>query len=76
MNYSFGDLKRFLMNKINFTMVLVICVFIMQIIQFLVIGFDTNKILKKINHRYFGINTTLEDVHNVNVNTIDGSVRR
>ena len=63
MNYSFGDLKRFLMNKINFTMVLVICVFIMQIIQFLVIG-------------YFCINTTLEDVHNVNVNTIDGSVRR
>ena len=76
MNYSLGDLKRFLMNKINFTMVLVICVFIMQIIQFLVIGFDTNKILKKINHRYFCINTTLEDVHNVNVNTIDGSVRR
>lgn len=76
MNYSFGDLKRFLMNKINFTMVLVICIFIMQIVQLSVLGFDTNKIIKKINHRYFCIKTSQEDIHNVNINTLDGSVRR
>lgn len=76
MSYAIGDAKRFLKNKANFTMILIICVFIMQIITMYSVYTYSMKIMKKIDHRYFNTTTTIEDVHNVNVNTLDGSVRR
>lgn len=75
MSYSTGDLKRFLKNKVNFTMLLTVCVLIMQIVTLWTMSCDTNKILKKINHRYFCTTTSLEDIHSVNINTLNGSVR-
>ncbi len=76
MSYVIGDTKRFLSNKANLTMTLIICLFIMQIITIFIVCLDTTTIIKKINHRYFNTTTTLEDIHNVNINTLDGSVRR
>lgn len=76
MSYSTGDLKRFLKNKTNLTMILVICTLIMQFIIIFLLCFDTNKIIKKINHRYFNTTNSLEDIHHVNINTLNGSVRR
>lgn len=75
MSYAIGNAKRFLQNKANFTMVLIICVFIMQIIIMCSLHNYAIKIMKKIDHRYFNTTTTIEDIHNVNINTLDGSVR-
>lgn len=35
-------------------------------------NFNHTKILKKIDHRYFNLTRTLEDIHKVKVNTKDG----
>lgn len=75
MSYFVGDVKRFLKDKANAVILLTIFVFIMQIIMLFLLCFSTAEIIKKINHRYFNLTTTMEDVYNVNINTLDGSVR-
>ena len=75
MSYFVGDVKRFLKDKVNTVLLLIVCVFLMQIITLFLLCFSTTEIIKKINHRYFNLTTTMEDVYNVNVNTLDGSVR-
>lgn len=76
MSYAIGDAKRFLKNKANFTMILAVCILVLQIINITLVNFNTNLIIKKINHRYFNTTNSLEDIHKVNINTLDGSVRR
>ncbi len=75
MSYAIGDAKRFLKNKINIIMILGICILISQFIIICLLCGNTAAIIKKINHRYFNTVTTLEDIHNININTLDGSVR-
>lgn len=76
MDYSFGDVKRFLMNKINIIIMLSVCILISQLIIISNQINNTKTVTKKIDHRYFNATNSLEDIHHVNINTLDGSVRR
>lgn len=75
MSYAIGDAKRFLKNKANFTMFLIICVFILQIIMIFLSHNYAIKIMKKINHRYFNLTNSIKEVYNIDINTLDGSVK-
>lgn len=76
MSYAIGDAKRFLKNKVNLTMMLVVCTLLFQFIILFLLCFDTDKIIKKINYRYFNTTNSLEEIHQVNINTLNGSIRR
>ena len=75
MNYEIGDAARFLKDKSNLTILFVLLVFVSQLIMGYFIFTDSVAVKKKIDHRYFCITTSLEDIHDVHINTLDGSVR-
>ena len=75
MSYAIGDAKRFLKNKINFIIIIGICILINQFILMGLLVNGTSNIIKKINHRYFNIVKTIEDIHKVNIDTLDGSIK-
>lgn len=76
MSYAVGDTKRFLKDRTNMSILLIICVFALQIFNTGLQCYNTNKLCKKIDHRYFNTTNSLENIHNVNINTRDGSIRR
>lgn len=61
-------IQNFLREKINLVIFLLILT-----LGFNVYGFI--KIKKKIDHRYFNTTTTIEQVHNVDVNTYNGELK-
>mgnify|MGYP006873184500 CR=1 FL=1 len=76
MAYEIVDLKRFLKDKSNLTLIVIIFVFILQLILGYFIFNDSSAIKKKIDHRYFCVTTSLEDIHDVHINTLNGAIRK
>lgn len=69
-----SDVKRFVKNKLNI-------IYLLQIVSIFLIGFmiimTSNAIKsaeKKIDFRYFNITRTIEDIHNVDIDTKTGKV--
>ncbi len=61
-------IKSFFREKINIVIFLLILIFTFNIYGFI-------KIKKKIDHRYFNTTTTLEEIYNVKVNTLNGELK-
>lgn len=76
MTYEIVDLKRFLTDKSNLTLIVIIFVFILQLVLGYFIFNDSVEVKKKIDYRYFCTTTSLEDIHNVRIDTFNGSVRK
>ena len=61
-------IKSFFREKINIVIFLLILIFTFNIYGYI-------KIKKKIDHRYFNTTTTLEEIYNVKVNTLNGELK-
>lgn len=62
------EISQLLKDKINIVIFLLI-------INLIFIGYSFVKINNKIDHRYFNTTTTIEQIHNVRVNTYNGELK-
>lgn len=62
-------LKNLFREKINIVIFFLILNLFIQIYSYL-------DLKKKIDHRYFNTTTTIEEIHNVKVNTYNGEVKK
>ncbi len=73
-------LKKLFREKINIAIFLVILTLGFNIYSYFdiknSITDSTILIKKKVDHRYFNTTTTLEQIHNVNVNTYNGELKQ
>ena len=58
------SIKTLFREKINIVIILLIAIFSFNI-------FAYNQIKKKIDHRYFNTTTSLEEIHNIKINTLN-----
>ena len=63
-----AGLKNFFREKINIIIFLLAIILLFNVFAYV-------KIKKKIDHRYFNTTTTLEEIHNVKINTLNGELR-
>lgn len=71
----FSDTKEFLSDKVNCLGVLVVLLCVINICGFYVIGKELKECSKTVNFRYFNTTRSLEDIHNVKINTKDGTLK-
>lgn len=73
-------LKKMFREKINIVIFLVILALGFNIYSYFdikgLIADSTTLIKKKVDHRYFNTTTTLEQIHNVDVNTYNGELKQ
>ena len=69
-------LKNLFREKINIVILLLITTLVVNCVMFICLSASLTKIRKKIDHRYFNITTTLEEIHQVEVNTYNGELKR
>ncbi len=60
-----AGLKNLLREKINIVIFLLILILAFNVYAFI-------KIKKKIDHRYFNLTTTIEEIFDVKINTLNG----
>lgn len=68
------NLKSFLKDKVNRLMLVTLIGFTAL---FIIMGYEFNQldnIKRKIDHRYFNITNSLQDIHNVEIDTYKGRV--
>ena len=64
-----------LSKKINILAIITSLCFILVFIQQIYIFNNITTLKKKIDHRYFNITNSLEDIHNVEIETLNGRVK-
>lgn len=64
-----------LSKKINILTIITSLCFILVFIQQICIFNNITTLKKKIDHRYFNITNSLEDIHNVEIETLNGRVK-
>ena len=64
-----------LSKKINILTIITSLCFILVFIQQIYIFNNITTLKKKIDHRYFNITNSLEDIHNVEIETLNGRVK-
>lgn len=74
-NLLFSDTKEFLSDNINRLGVLVVLLCVINVCGFYVIEKELKECTKTVNFRYFNITRSLEDIHNVKIDTQDGSLK-
>lgn len=74
-NLLFSDAKEFLSDNINRLGVLVVLLCLINVCGFYVIEKELKECIKTVNFRYFNITRSLEDIHNVKIDTQDGSLK-
>ena len=74
-NLLFSDTKEFLSDNINRLGVLVVLLCVINVSGFYVIEKELKECTKTVNFRYFNITRSLEDIHNVKIDTQDGSLK-
>lgn len=74
-NLLFSDAKEFLSDNINRLGILVVLLCVINISGFYVIEKELKECTKTVNFRYFNITRSLEDIHNVKIDTQDGSLK-
>ena len=76
MEEEIKSIKKLCREKTNIILLLILGLYLMFFF-YIVYDMRTNiKIRKKIDHRYFNITKSIEDVHNVDIDTKDGHVIR
>lgn len=61
-------IQKIFQEKINIVILLLVVIIAMQ-------GYSFVKLKKKIDHRYFNLNTTIEEIFNVKTNTLNGELK-
>ena len=74
-NLLFSDAKEFLSDNINRLGILVVLFCVINVCGFYVIEKELKECTKTVNFRYFNITRSLEDIHNVKIDTQDGSLK-
>lgn len=74
-NLLISDTKEFLSDNINRLSILVTLLCIINLCGFYVIEKQLNKCMKVVNFRYFNLTRSLEDIHNVKIDTHDGTLK-
>lgn len=74
-NLLFSDAKEFLSDNINRLSILVTLLCIINICGFYVIEKQLNECMKVVNFRYFNLTRSLEDIHNIKIDTRDGTLK-
>ena len=69
------SIKELLREKINILIMLVIILIACNLISILYINNKIDRICKKIDHRYFNLNTSIEEIHKVKINTANGEIK-
>ena len=75
LNLLISDAKEFLSDNINRLGVLVVLLCLINVCGFYVIEKELKECAKTVNFRYFNITRSLEDIHNVKIDTQDGSLK-
>lgn len=68
-------IKNLFREKINIVIFLLIAILSLNIYEFAFNLENYTRIRKKIDHRYFNITRSLEDIHNVEIDTYKGEVK-
>ncbi len=71
----FSDTKEFLSDSVNRLGILVLLLCAITICGFYAIEKELKECTKTVNFRYFNITRSLEEIHNVEFNTRDGSLK-
>ncbi len=74
-NLLISDTKEFLSDNINRLGILVVLLCLINVCGFYVIEKELKECIKTVNFRYFNITRSLEDIHNVKIDTQDGSLK-
>lgn len=75
LNLLISDAKEFLSDNINRFGILVVLLCLINVCGFYVIEKELKECTKTVNFRYFNITRSLEDIHNVKIDTQDGSLK-
>lgn len=75
LNLLISDAKEFLSDNINRLGILVVLLCLINVCGFYVIEKELKECTKTVNFRYFNITRSLEDIHNVKIDTQDGSLK-
>lgn len=68
-------IKNLFREKINFVILLLAAILSLNIYSFIFEAGNFEKIRKKVDHRYFNTTRSLEQIHNVKINTFDGELK-
>lgn len=61
-------------NKINLLFIIIIVCFAVLFMQQIFIIQSMDKIKRKVDHRYFNITNSMQDIYNVEIETLHGRV--
>lgn len=68
-------IKKLFREKINIVIVLLVTILAVNIFEFKYNSDNYIKINKKVDFRYFNLNRSLEDIHNIEINTLNGEIK-
>lgn len=69
-------IKNLFREKINLVITLLILIFSFNIYEYVQSINNYVRIRKKIDHRYFNITKTIEDIYNIEINTLNGEIKK
>lgn len=69
-------IKNLFREKINLVITLLILIFSFNIYEYVQSINNFVRIRKKIDHRYFNITKTIEDIYNIEINTLNGEIKK
>ncbi len=70
------SIKELLREKINIVIFIIVISILFNVFSLLYINSKINKICKKIDHRYFNLNNTIEQINDVRINTYNGDLKQ
>lgn len=68
-------IKNLFREKINIVIALLVTTLAVNIFEFKYNSDNYIKINKKVDFRYFNLNRSLEDIHNIEINTLNGEIK-
>lgn len=68
-------IKNLFREKINIVIALLVTILAVNIFEFKYNSDNYIKINKKVDFRYFNLNRSLEDIHNIEIDTLNGEIK-
>ena len=68
-------IKNLCREKINIVIALLVTILAVNIFEFKYNSDNYIKINKKVDFRYFNLNRSLEDIHNIEIDTLNGEIK-
>jgi uncharacterized membrane protein len=75
-NEDLKEIKYLLRKQFMMTTILLITLIIISLVHLVFDITNTDKVRKRVDYRYFNITRSLQDIHQVDLNTKDGSIIR